>query len=593
VRTDGLSRRYRSRVRCVLAAVLVLSLAAPLGARAESTATVEMRDDAFSPTLVRIDPGGAVTWVNRGRNPHNVLADDASWTSPILQLGDSYTQRFPKEGVFPFYCSLHGSAGAGMIGVVIVGVAIDRYERGNLGSLGSHTRSLPSTPPQRPAGGKTIRVPADAPTIQAAVDRAAPGDLVRIASGVYHEAVRVTTPHLTLRGEDRNAVILDGSFELMNGIAVFGADGVVIENMTARHYQLNGFYWRSVWGYRGSYLTAYGNGDYGVYAFDSGVGQFDHSYAAGHPDSGFYIGQCDPCHALVTNVISRHNAVGFSGTNASGDLVIEDSEWSGNMAGIVPNTLDAEALAPQHGVTIRGNVVRANHDRTAPAKRRLYALFGYGIVLLGGNANEVYDNSVSDHANAGIVVAPSIDEHLWMGGGNHVFRNTVSASGQADLALIAPVAGGNCFEANIAATTLPPLLGSSCGSPFAAIGGGDVALLLAGLGRLVRSLGGDMNDWRTEAEPETQPNMPNVGAAPAAAGPLDADTPESDSVSPPAPTALFGNALALAYGYAIPLAFVAALALVIVGRLRRRWLLLLPGTYVAIGIAIFVSAYLF
>ena len=579
-------------MRRVLAAILVLSLTAPIVARAESTATVEMRDDAFSPTVVRVDPGGAVTWVNRGRNPHNVLADDASWASPILQLGESYTQRFPKEGVFPFYCSLHGSAGAGMVGVVIVGAGIDRYERGNLGGLGSHTRSLPSTPPQRPAGGKTIRVPADAPTIQAAVDRAAPGDVVRIASGVYREAVRVTTPHLTLRGEDRNAVILDGNFELMNGIAVFGADGVVIENMTARHFLLNGFYWRSVWGYRGSYLTAYGNGDYGVYAFDSGVGQFDHSYAAGHPDSGFYIGQCDPCHAVVTNVIARHNAVGFSETNASGDLVVEDSEWSGNMVGIAPNTLDAEALAPQHGVTIRRNVVRSNHDRTAPSKPRLYALFGNGIVIVGGNANEVYDNTVSDHPNAGIAVAPSVDENMWIGGANHVFRNTVSASGLADLALIAPVAGGNCFEDNIAATTLPPLLGSSCGSALAAIGGGDVALLVAGLGRLVRSFGGYLNDWRVEPVPEPQPNMPDVGAPPVAAGPIEATTSEADSVDRLAPTPLVGNALALAYGYAVPLAFLAALALVVAGRLRRRWLFLPPAAYVAIGIVIFVSGYL-
>lgn len=579
-------------MRRVLAAVLVLLLAAPMIVRADSSATVEMRDDTFSPTLVRIDPGGTVTWVNRGRNPHNVLADDASWTSPILQPGESYTQRFPKEGIFPFYCSLHGSAGVGMIGVVIVGVDIDHYDRGNQGSLSSHTRSLPSTPPQRPAGGRTIRVPANAPSIQAAVDRAVPGDIVRIAPGVYREAVRVTTPHLTLRGEDRNTVILDGNFELKNGIAVFGADGVVIENMTARHFQLNGFYWRSVWGYRGSYLTAYGNGDYGVYALDSGVGQFDHSYAAGHPDSGFYIGQCDPCHAVVTKVISRHNAVGFSGTNASGDLVIEDSEWSGNMVGIVPNTLDAEALAPQHGVTIRNNVVRSNHDRTAPSKPRLYAFFGYGIVLLGGNANEVHDNLVSDHPNVGIAVAPSVDENLWIGGGNHVFRNTVSGSGLADLALVAPVAGGNCFEANIATTTLPPLLGSSCGSAFGRVGGGDLTLLLAGLGRLVRSLGEYANDWRAEPAPEPQPGLPDVDAPPAAAGPTERHAPADRSAGRPASTPLVENALVLAYGYALPLVSVAAFVVSAVGRLHRRWLLLPPAIYVALGVAIFVLGYL-
>jgi hypothetical protein len=34
----------------------------------------------------------------------------------------------------------------------------------------------------------------------------------------------------------------------------------VIENLTARNYTENGFYWDGVHGYRGSYLTAYRNG---------------------------------------------------------------------------------------------------------------------------------------------------------------------------------------------------------------------------------------------------------------------------------------------------------------------------------------------
>ena len=69
--------------------------------------------------------------------------------------------------------------------------------------------------------------------------------------------------------------------------------------MTARNYTGNGFFWTGVDGYRGSYLTAYRNGDYGIYAFDSVNGQFDHSYASGSPDAGFYIGQCFPCDAVI------------------------------------------------------------------------------------------------------------------------------------------------------------------------------------------------------------------------------------------------------------------------------------------------------
>src|SRR5690606_4391629 len=114
------------------------------------------------------------------------------------------------------------------------------------------TDASPTT--EAPAGGEddgngegehegestTHRVPGDFDTIQAAVDAAAPGDLVLIEPGTYEEAVDVTVEDLTIRGLDRNEVVLDGGFELENGIRVL-ADGVAVENMTAQNYTTNGF----------------------------------------------------------------------------------------------------------------------------------------------------------------------------------------------------------------------------------------------------------------------------------------------------------------------------------------------------------------
>ncbi len=132
----------------------------------------------------------------------------------------------------------------------------------------------------------TLRVPDDYDTIQAAVDAALPGDLVLVGPGTYREAVQVTTDRLTIRGLDRNEVVLDGYGELDNGVRVLGAKGVAIENLTATNYVRNGFFWTGVDGYRGSYLTTYRTGDYGIYAFDSINGHFDHLYMAGSPESG-------------------------------------------------------------------------------------------------------------------------------------------------------------------------------------------------------------------------------------------------------------------------------------------------------------------
>ena len=65
--------------------------------------------------------------------------------------------------------------------------------------------------------GATRNVPGDYPTIQSAVDAADPGDLVLVDRGVYRETVSVSTPGLTIRGVDRNEVIIDGEFERFNG----------------------------------------------------------------------------------------------------------------------------------------------------------------------------------------------------------------------------------------------------------------------------------------------------------------------------------------------------------------------------------------
>ena len=573
------------RVALLCAAFVVLAAAMPAepsvmtAPASATTVIVQLRDDFFDPATVQIAPGDSVRWVNAGRNPHDVIANDGSFQSKILQTGESFTVTFPKIGSFAYYCHLHGASGSGMSGTVFVGVSPE------YAGSASASRTYPPDPPVRPSGGTTIHVPRDRPTIQAAVDAASPGDMILIAPGVYHESVIVTTPHLVLRGEDRNKVILDGEFDpdRANGIAVFGADGVVIENMTARHYRLNGFYWRSVWGYRGSYLTADANGDYGIYAFDSGVGQFDHSYASGSPDSGFYIGQCDPCNALVTDVVARYNALGFSGTNASRNLVIRNSEFSDNMAGIVPNTLDREGLAPQWAATIVNNWVHDNNARDVPAKADEFPFFGTGIDLVGGRENEVAYNRVEHHANAGILVTFVFDENVWLAAANHVHDNVVADSGIADLALIAPAGGGNCFENNAAGSALPPLIEGlyGCGSPLAALGGGDVALTLGGLARFVRAVSFDRyphGDVRTAPPAPPQPSMSDITAPAAPAGPAQRVDPAAEVRAAAALRAAtdawrgptLGTVIYTLLGYVAPLAFLVVAAYALVQRRRRR-----------------------
>src|SRR5918995_659492 len=71
----------------------------------------------------------------------------------------------------------------------------------------------PELVPVERASGVTRRVPEDHRTISAAVAAARPRDLVLIRPGVYREEGKVAVPSLTIRGRDRNRVVVDGEFQ--------------------------------------------------------------------------------------------------------------------------------------------------------------------------------------------------------------------------------------------------------------------------------------------------------------------------------------------------------------------------------------------
>ena len=458
-----------------VATLSVAAPAAPAVARVrgvDQVVTIHIRDNSFSPAALNVAAGTTVRWVNDGRNTHNVTPHSGyAYRSGNLKPGKSYVHTFEDPGSFAYYCTLHGTPTKGQHAELAVGDAATAAPVTPVGG-GEHD------PPVIKASGRTIRVPADAKTIQAGVDRAKPGDLVLVSPGVYREAVAVGTDGIVIRGVDRNTTILDGQFKRANGVFVVGADGVAVENLTARNYTENGFFWNGVLGYRGSYLTAYRNGDYGVYAYDSQYGQFDHSYASGSPDSGFYIGQCNPCHAVITDVVSEYNELGYSGTNSSGDLYLVNSVWSRNRAGIVPNTLDSEELPPQGQATIAGNLVNnnGNPDAARVKTAEFDAVLGSGIALVGSVGDVVTRNRVVDNSKVGIVLAPNpgIQENAYPSTDNQVTDNVVQGSSMADLATVLPTADDrNCFSGNTFATSAPATLEQV--KPCSGTGTGDLA----------------------------------------------------------------------------------------------------------------------
>jgi hypothetical protein len=369
------------------------------------------------------------------------------------------------------------------------------------------------------AAPRTLNVPGDYPTIQKAVDAAQPGDTVLIAPGRYKEAVLVRTPHITIRGLDRNKVLIDGEFKRANGILVQKANDVTVENLTACCNTSNGILWNDVTGYTGHYLTAYNNGDYGIFAYgSSGPGRWDHMYGSGQPDSGFYIGECNPCDAVVSDLLSERNALGWSGTNASG-VTIKDSEFRLNALGIVPNSLNSEEDPPAAGGEIINNSVHDNGKTNVPGTSEFGKFSGAGIVLVGTDGTLVKNNLVKNNGLVGIIVVtyPDTDPgaQQWMAQDNHVVDNKVGPGhSQADIALGSFVKTGNCFSGNTSpegsVSEIPPGLQTlwSCSLPTTLPGSPQVELSL-----LQQFVGSSRSvDYKTMPVPPAQPNMPGVSA---------------------------------------------------------------------------------
>lgn len=71
--------------------------------------SVDIESFAFSPELVSVVNGTTVTWTNLDAIEHTVTADDGSFDSGSLAMGDTFSYTFDTVDTFPYHCSPHPS----------------------------------------------------------------------------------------------------------------------------------------------------------------------------------------------------------------------------------------------------------------------------------------------------------------------------------------------------------------------------------------------------------------------------------------------------------------------------------------------------
>ncbi|MFM7068318.1 MAG: hypothetical protein ACKOYM_02555, partial [Actinomycetes bacterium] len=273
------------------------------------------------------------------------------------------------------------------------------------------------------------------------------------------------------------------------------------------------------------------------------------SYSSGSPDAGFYIGQCFKCDAVISDVTSEYNGLGYSGTNSGGDLYIVNSTFRFNRAGIVPNTGSYELCYPERDTVIAGNLVYSNNQADSPAIDVALLAMGNGILPAGGIGNTITKNRVWDHERTGIGLVPfpeedandnpppdseltlSCDEQkkktppdpdsvggvLWQPKNNKVTDNVVEQSGLGDIAVgtidsdVSKL--GNCFSGNTVTSSAPKNLQTL--APCTGTGSGDWNDGQLDLITLIASKRPPAGDYKVQPVPPAQPNMPNAKDAPA------------------------------------------------------------------------------
>jgi hypothetical protein len=237
----------------------------------------------------------------------------------------------------------------------------------------------------------------------------------------------------------------------VNGIMVWKADNVSVENLTACNFLGgSGEAGNEIWwnggansgqidghGYYGAYLSTTSTfyqdessaAQYGVFSSNWDGGTWDQIYASNFNDSGFYIGACQQiCNQTLDHGWSQYNALGYSGTNSGGYLVIKNSQFDHNEDGFDTNSQNADFPPPQDGACPGGgvspithtnscwvfmdNFVHDNNNPNVPAAGSAAAgPAGTGMLVSGARDDTVMNNTFENNGAWGLIVVPYPDSN--------------------------------------------------------------------------------------------------------------------------------------------------------------------------------------
>lgn len=262
-----------------------------------------------------------------------------------------------------------------------------------------------------PPSVNAIRVPIDETSIQGAVNRAQPGDLILIEPGIYPEQVVVTVDDIVIRGRNRNTVFVDGTHSLTTGITV-NASGVAVENLTVRNYLGDGIAVggdvipEPVDGFRAFHVTTSNTALNGIALRSVINAEVREGWHSGHGEAGVLVSGCQQCNTLVTTTLAEFSARGFSVVGALDSVSIHAVTARNNRAGIVVE--DGE-VGGSVGVTVSGSIIQNNGFSQSPlSQQALDFSFGVGIHVGGTSQSSIISNRITGNTAAAVLLSQNV-----------------------------------------------------------------------------------------------------------------------------------------------------------------------------------------
>ena len=198
------------------------------------------------------------------------------------------------------------------------------------------------------------------------------------------------------------------------------ADGVVIRNVTVAHAAEHGIYVHETDGYLLSKFKVFYNKEYGTLTFTSDHGLTADCEGMGHGDSAVYPGAAPEtaeqteekarrANQEITRCDVHHNTLGYSGTMGNGTRVHHNNFYDNGTA-VTTDSFFAGGHPgyPQDGAVFENNKIYSNNFNSyvdgSDVEPRVPVPVGVGIMIAGGNGNEIRNNRIWDNWRRGTML---------------------------------------------------------------------------------------------------------------------------------------------------------------------------------------------